>query len=131
MQALNAGFYTDESAYQGYRTFVNLIMTMGSSGAVPVLSDSGVYYGVASVALTSTSTYTVTFIGSPKTLLNMVGTIQQASYSKTGAVRFELTGFDSSAGTVTLLAVDAAGDATAPTTGDIARLTFEIQRSPN
>jgi hypothetical protein len=129
MSALNPGFYTDESSYQPGRTFINLIMTMGSSGAVPTdLDDSGVFYGVASVALTSTSTYTVTLIGQPFDLLNVVGTVQQDSYANTGACNVELVDFDSAAKTITLLTTNAAGTATAPTSGDIMRLTFEIQR---
>ena len=127
---MNPGFYVDESYYQAGRTVIDLVYTSGATGAIP--SPLGaVNYGVTSVTRTGTGALTIVFDGQWFGLLNYSLPVHQASYSKSGACHGEIAGVTASTRTILVQLVDAAGDATDSTTGDIVHMTFEFQRYGN
>lgn len=129
---MNPGFYVNQTSYQNAPTDIYLVMTMGASGAVPTLGTGGVDYGVTSVVLSSTSTYTVVFGGAPYGLLLFdPSPVMQATYSKTGACFCVPISFVASTGTLVFETVDAAGDATAASSGDIISIRFTFQLAGN
>ncbi len=123
------GFYINLTSTTPQKALLDLVWTSGSSGAVPsALTTSA---EVASVVHGATGVYVVTLKGVPYRLNVFKESIQQASYSKTGACKVRITATDLAAKTITLLVVDGDGDAVEPTTNDIIRLGFEFQLSPN
>jgi hypothetical protein len=119
------GYFPDQSANVGGKKTLCVKWVSGSSGAVATTYP---FMEVTSVTLSSTSTYTIQFTQAWATngSRGMIETITQASYSKTGACHLVKISDDSTAGTLVVMAVDAAGDATAPTTGDILELEFDV-----
>ena len=125
---MNPGFYVDITSYQPGRTPVDLTWTSAASGALPALSDSGVSAGVTSNTHGATGIYTIVFDGQPYNLINFNQSIQQASYSASGACKAVLTGFVASTKTATVEIVTEAGAAVEPAAGDVIRLTFVFGR---
>ncbi len=127
---MNPGFWQNITSYQNGRTFIDVVYLSGASGSVP--SPLGaVNYGLASLAYSATGILTATFSEQAHGLLNYNLNVKQATYSKTGACFVKVTAIDLVAKTVTMLVVDAAGDAVAPTTNDELHLTFEWQLAAN
>lgn len=76
----------DVSSFHPGEVFVNLQFTAGTSGAVPAFTAAGWRRaGIASVVLTATGIYTVTFQDSYVSLLSYTVNIQQATYDVTHA----------------------------------------------
>jgi hypothetical protein len=129
---MNPGFYVNDSSYQNAETRIHLVMTMGTSGAVPALGAGGVDYGVVSCTLSGTSTYTIVFGGQWFGLLNYIMNNHQATYNaSTGACFVQLISSTASTQTIVVETVNAAGTATAPASGDIMHLTFIFQIAGN
>lgn len=126
---MNPGFYINITSYQNARTFMDVVYTSLGSGVVPALGP--VNYGLASLTYSATGILTAVFNERAHGLLNWNLNVHQASYSKTGACFVKVTGVSLSTNTVTMLVVDAAGDAVAPAAGDILHLTFEWQLASN
>jgi hypothetical protein len=71
--------------------------------------------------------YVLTLAGLPADVIDVTGTVRQASYSSSGACFVKWTGVSLTAGTVTLLVVTAAGAAVEPTTSDVITITVKTQ----
>lgn len=126
---MNPGFYIDITSYQAGRTLMDCVYTSLASGVVPALGP--VNYGLASLTYSGTGVLTAVFNEQAHGLLNWNLNVHQASYSKTGACFVKVTGVNLGTNTVTMLIVDAAGDAVASAAGDILHFTFEWQRYSN
>lgn len=123
---MNPGYARDITSYTPGRTFIDLAWVSGATGAVPstFIDRAGVY----SVTRTNTGAYDIVLEERPYRFSNLLsGTVQQASYSKTGACAVRLVGVDLANRKVQILVVDGDGDAVDPTTNDIVRLTLDCR----
>jgi hypothetical protein len=126
---MKPGFWKQITSYTPGRTYVDLEWTSGSSGAVPTsLTEKS---GVKSVTHGSTGAYAVVLEETPYHLTNIIQSIEQASYSKTGACKVELVDTDLDEKLINLLVVDGDGDAVDPTDNDIIRVTFVFRLFQN
>jgi hypothetical protein len=119
------GYYPDRTANVGYVKDLFVKWTSGATGAVATLLP---FAEVASVTRTNTGAFTIQFTQAYNGTRNMYGDIAQATYSKTGACQVVHVSDANEAtnGTLKILTVDAAGDATDPTTGDVVHITFQV-----
>jgi hypothetical protein len=109
--------------------------TSRASGALPAAAYPGAGWGYTSpiitgVALASTADYTISFKEPfAGLLMGAIVTIVQASDAKTGACTGRVIEDHSTNATpeVKIRIVDAAGDATAPTTGDVVTIQLTCQ----
>lgn len=119
----------DSSDFQRGVVNIDLVMTLGTAGAIPTSFTYG--DGILKVVSGGSGVYTVTFQDGYQACLNIIQTIIQASYSASGAVYFTWTTDSSSSTTptVVLTARTAAGAAVQPATGDVVHLTFRMKRT--
>ena len=121
--------YSDVGSSQGGRSFLTLRWTSGASGAVGAI-DANKKFGFDPTTPTahgSTGVYTVKTDEAFADFITATVQIKQASYSKTGACFGKVTAYSLASKTVTLLIVDAAGDATDPTTSDVITVDLALQ----
>lgn len=111
--------------------------TSGATGAVTTI-DPTKRFGFAKIGasvqpavLGATGVYVLNLAGVWNDILDVVGDIQQATYSASGACFVKRTAFSLAAKTVTILITNAAGAAVAPTTGDIITIRLEMQAYQN
>jgi len=119
------GQYPQNGCNVGYVKKLYVRWTSGATGAVATLLS---FNEVASVTHTGTGAYTIQFTQAYNQSRNLTGCIVQASYSKTGACFIQRVADANAAaqGTLKILTVDAAGDATESTTGDVIELCYEV-----
>lgn len=119
----------DTSSWQTNVVWCDLVMTLGTSGAVPASFTFG--DGILNVVSGGSGVYTVTFRDGYAACLNIIENIVQASYSASGAVYFTWTtdNVGTATSTVVLTARTAAGAAVQPATGDKVYLSFRLKRT--
>jgi hypothetical protein len=117
------GYYADRTANVGYVKDVFVKWTSGASGAV---ASSLGFAEVVSITHGATGVFVIQFSQGWNDSRNFTGNVMQASYSATGACTVRKTAQDSTAGTLTVLVVTAAGAAVEPTTGDVIELCFQV-----
>jgi hypothetical protein len=126
---MKPGFWKQITSYTPGRTYVDLEWTSDSAGGVPTtLTEKS---GVKSVVHGGTGEYAVNLDETPYHLTNIIESIEQASYSKTGACKVRLVDTDLDEKLINLLVVDGDGDAVDPTTNDIIRVTFVFRLFQN
>lgn len=121
--------YNDVGSSQSGRSFLTLRWTSGASGAVASV-DQTKKYGFDETTPTAhgaTGVYTVKTAEAFADFIKADVPIKQASYSKTGACFGRVTAYNLASKTITLLIVDAAGDATDPTTSDVITVDLQMQ----
>jgi hypothetical protein len=121
--------YTDIGSSQGGRSFLTLRWTSAVSGGVGAV-DANKKFGFDATTPTAhgaTGVYTVKTEEQFADFIKADVQIKQASYSKTGACFGKVTAYNLASKTITLLVVDAAGDATDPTTSDVITVDLQMQ----
>jgi hypothetical protein len=125
----------DGSSFHPGEVAVNLQFTAGTSGAVPAFTVAGWRRaGIASVVLSGTSDYTVTFQDSYVSLISKTIEIDQATFDKThagmGTVKPADILVSSNPATIkiTTRSTDGNGTAAALTVGDVFRARFVLAK---
>ncbi len=121
------GNYMDRSADIGAIKDLFVKFVSGASGAVP--TTWGTLGGIQTITKTGTGAYTVQFNQSYYQCVQFVGSVQQASYSASGACTVAINADASEAanGTVKFTTLTAAGAAVDMSAGDILRVTHTVQ----
>jgi hypothetical protein len=117
---------TDGASFHAGVTDIFLEFTAGTSGAVPsVLTTSA---GIASVVLSGTGLYTVTFQDTWFKALDYNCNILQVTYSAThgGTVRVTPANFTNNSIALQVTTTDGVGTAVALTSGDVLKATFKM-----
>ena len=123
--------YQDSSDFHPGITFINLQFTAGTSGAVPARGAAGSRFaGIASVVLTATGVYTVTFQDTWYSILSVQSGVYQVTYSATHGGAFRSTPAQTLPTGVVLqcTTTDGVGTPVALTSGDVMWATFKMSR---
>jgi hypothetical protein len=120
--------YQDGGSFHPGEARINLEFTAGTSGAVP--STLTRRAGIASVVLSGTGLYTVTFQDTWFSALGFDYEILQATYTNThgGMITVTPTGFTTSSCALQVRSTDGNGTAVALTSGDVLKATFRMAR---
>jgi len=123
--------YQDMAPFHPGEAVINLQFTAGASGAVPSRTATGSRFaGVATVVLTATGVYTVTFQDKWYSILGYVSGVYQATYNATHGGQFRSTPAQTLNTGVVLqcTTTDGVGSAVALTAGDVAWARFYMAR---
>lgn len=112
--------------------YINLQFTAGTSGAVPARGTAGTRMaGIASVALSGTGLYTVTFQDTWFAILGVYSGVYQATYNVAHCGQFTSTPAGTTTSSIALQGrtMDGVGTAAALTAGDVMWAIFKVAKS--
>ena len=123
--------YQDGADFHPGTNYINLQLTAGASGAVPLRTAAGSRFaGVASVVLSGTGLYTVTFQDTWFAILGIDSGVYQAIYNVAHCGQFTSTPALTTPSSVALQGrtMDGVGTAAALTSGDVMWAIFKVSR---
>ena len=123
--------YQDGADFHPGTAEINLQFTAGTSGAVPLRTATGSRFaGIATVVLTATGVYTVTFQDKWYSVIGVESGVYQVTYDKTHGGMFTSTPAQTLTTGVVLQcrSTDGNGTAVALTSGDVMWAVFKMAR---